>query len=263
MDIVTAIFVTNVKILASVRLKGSRDDIRVKIPTSDIFIHSIYIESAQQIFYDPFLFHHKNNFGKVQENKHHIKDIINYSIDETIRQMLPFDDILQKYLADALNDNAEFGEGSDSEESVVSDSDEESLDNGDFPSDEESVDSEPEVKQFNLNEDGKINNFEQKKPFQFINDPDSGSDSGSEISDDEPTQETPGPTQETLGQPPPTTSPFNFFQSAPPPQQQQPPPQQQPQQPPPQPQQQQPPPQPQPQQQIQQQPQQQGYSFFS
>jgi len=61
MDIVTAIFVTNVKILASVRLKGSKDDIRVKIPTSDIFIHSIYIESAQQIFYDPFLFYHRDN----------------------------------------------------------------------------------------------------------------------------------------------------------------------------------------------------------
>ena len=65
MDIVTAIFVTNVKILASVRLKGSKEDIRVKIPTSDIFVHGIYIESAQQIFYDPFLFYHKNenNFG--------------------------------------------------------------------------------------------------------------------------------------------------------------------------------------------------------
>ena len=163
MDIVTAIFVTNVKILASVRLKGSKEDIRVKIPTSDIFIHSIYIESAQQVFYDPFLFYHKNNFGKIQENKYHVKQIISCAVDETIRQMLPFDDILQKYLADALNDNAEFGNGSESEEESVSDSDEESVDGGDFPSDEESEPEESDpIKSFNLGNDP-----EQKQPFNF------------------------------------------------------------------------------------------------
>ena len=155
MDIVTAIFVTNVKILASVRLKGSREDIRVKIPTSDIFIHSIYIEAAHQIFYDPFLFYHKNT--NVQQNKHHVREIIESAVDETIRQMLPFDDILQKYLSDALNENAEFGDGeSDTSQENISDSDEESINNDDLPSDEsESEDEYPDpdkdrVKSFNL-----------------------------------------------------------------------------------------------------------------
>ena len=73
MDIVTAIFVSNVKILASIRLKGNDDNIRVKIPTSDIFIHSIYIESAQQIFYDPYLFYHRKT-DKLQENKETVKN---------------------------------------------------------------------------------------------------------------------------------------------------------------------------------------------
>lgn len=171
MDIVTAIFVTNVKILASVRLRGSKDDIRVKIPTSDIFIHGIYIESAHQIFYDPFLFYHKNNLGKLQENKYHVKNIIENSVEETIRQMLPFDDILQKYLADALNDNAEFGDGSDSSEneSADSDPDEESIDGEDFPSDEEYSDLEEDdpdrdkVKSFNL--DGKQTSFQPENEF--------------------------------------------------------------------------------------------------
>jgi hypothetical protein len=177
MDIVTAIFVTNVKILASVRLKGSKDDIRVKIPTSDIFIHGIYIESAHQIFYDPFLFYHKNNFDKIQENKYHVKSIIENSIEETIRQMLPFDDILQKYLADALNENAEFGDGSDSSEneSADSDPDEESIDGEDFPSDEDYSDLEeddPErdkVKSFNL--DGKQTSFQPENELEEEEDP--------------------------------------------------------------------------------------------
>jgi hypothetical protein len=195
MDIVTAIFVTNVKILASVRLKGSKEDIRVKIPTSDIFIHSIYIESAQQIFYDPFLFYHKDtkNYGKVQENKQHIKQIISYAVDETIRQMLPFDDILQKYLADALKDNAEFGNGSSESEESYSDSDEQSISDGDFPSDEESEEEEPE--------DAPDKNFvlggaeQPSKPFMFSKDPedleknedpDEGSESDPETIDEHP-----------------------------------------------------------------------------
>ena len=245
MDIVTAIFVTNVKILASVRLKGNRDDIRVKIPTSDIFIHSIYIESAQQIFYDPFLFHHRNNFGKIQENKYHVKQIISSSTDETIRQMLPFDDILQKYLADALNDNAEFGEENSSENGSVSDSDEESITDGDLPSEEEEDEEEPAVKSFNLNEQLHESN---SAPFAFTKDEnETGSDSDS---DDEPSTSQP---EQFQPQPP------EQFQPQPPQQQIQ---QQQPQQ---QIQQQQPQPPFQSQPQIQQ-PQQQpkdNYSFFS
>ena len=195
MDIVTAIFVTNVKILASVRLKGSRDDIRVKIPTSDIFIHSIYIESAQQIFYDPFLFYHKgSSFGKVQENKHYVKQIIVSAVDETIRQMLPFDDILQKYLADALNENAEFGEGeSETTEETVSDSDEESINNDDLPSDES--ESEPES-------EGEVKSFQFKNKF---------TDPSQEFSEPpQPPEEVFPPPQSTL--PPPS----NFFQQEPP-----------------------------------------------
>ena len=161
MDIVTAIFVTNVKILASVRLKGSKDDIRVKIPTSDIFIHGIYIESAQNIFYDPFLFYHKNT--EIQKNKYHVKEIISNAIDETIRRMLPFDDILQKYLADALNDTADLD--SDSEESgkdSISDSDEESINNDDFSS--ESEQEEDVVKSFNIDKDGTTFNENLTEP---------------------------------------------------------------------------------------------------
>jgi len=89
MDIVTAIFVSNVKILASIRLKGNNENIKVKIPTSDIFIHSIYIEAAQKIFYNPYIFYHKygNNYSKIENNKREIIEIIRNCVDETIREM--------------------------------------------------------------------------------------------------------------------------------------------------------------------------------
>ena len=158
MDIVTAIFVSNVKILASIRLKGKNENIRVKIPTSDIFIHSIYIESAQQFFYNPFLFYHRTNeFGNIQKNKYHVKEIIRDSVDETVRQMLPFDNILQEYLANALDENIENVSDSDPE-SIESFSDEDSIHGERIinePEPEEDKlnepEPEPEVKNFNFN----------------------------------------------------------------------------------------------------------------
>ena len=161
MDIVTAIFVSNVKILASIRLKGNNDNIKVKIPTSDIFIHSIYLEAAQQIFYDPYLFYHKSK--DIQKNKKTVKEIICNSIDETIRKMLPFDDILQEYLANALDNNIEGGDSSsDSDDSerelrgnrIVNASEGSESDYSD-ESDKDEV-----VKNFNINENGSTT-FEQ------------------------------------------------------------------------------------------------------
>jgi len=148
MDIVTAIFVSNVKILASIRLKGNNENIRVKIPTSDIFIHSIYIESAQDIFYDPYLFY---NTKRVQENKEVVKGIIRNSIDETIRQMLPFDDILQEYLVNALDSDNDLSDDSEPElngKNIIGDEeepgDEEESGDEEEPGDEEESGDEEE-----------------------------------------------------------------------------------------------------------------------
>ena len=143
MDIVTAIFVSNVKILASIRLKGNNDNIKVKIPTCEIFIHSVYIECAQQIFYDPKLFYHKNgDLNQIQRNKKFVREIIYDAIDESIRKMMPFDHILQEYLKNALDDNAEYTDSDESDEE--SETEGETLNNNKIINEEEDSDKEPE-----------------------------------------------------------------------------------------------------------------------
>jgi hypothetical protein len=170
MDIVTAIFVSNVKILASIRLKGNNDNIKVKIPTCEIFTHSIYIEAAQQIFYDPLLFYHKNgNFNQIQKNKKYVREIIFSAVDESIRKMMPFDHILEEYLKNALDDNAEYTD-SDSE----SESDEEPentlVNDKIINEDEEETPETEEETTKNLHIDGlnsyiKENNVKPPEPF--------------------------------------------------------------------------------------------------
>ena len=171
MDIVTAIFVSNVKILASIRLKGNNDNIKVKIPTCDIFIHSIYIESAQQIYYDPMLFYHKNgNFNQIQKNKKYVREIISDAVAESIRKMMPFDHILEEYLKNALDDNAEYTD-SDSESEEEPEEKENTLVNDKIINESESEE-EPESEENstkNLHIDGLNSYINQTQPqSQFL-----------------------------------------------------------------------------------------------
>jgi hypothetical protein len=189
MDIVTAIFVSSVKILASVRLGGKNDNINIKIPTSDIFIHSIYVEAGDQIWNDPFLFYHKNHPKKppVQICKSSVIAIIADSIDRSFRQMLPLDDILQEYLANALNgsDSESESEGSEPEGS------EELNGNDIMGSDEDSAediysndsDNEPET--------------DEPKTFNFSNPP------GEQYIPPQPQQVAPAPAPAPFDQYPP------------------------------------------------------------
>jgi len=241
MDIVTAIFVSNVKILASIRLKGNNDNIRVKIPTSDIFIHSIYIEAAQQIFYDPRLFDHRQT-NNLQEKKEIVKKIIRNAIDITIRQMLPFDNILQEYLKKSLDDNAENdSDDDDTDPEPVSDSDEESVGEDDIGNDEfddSETGIESDIKQIGLG--GPVN--EQASSLFKKEEEQSDSESGSDFEENFPPQQQPPPPQPPQMQQPSGLQPLfqaNYQQPPQPPPQQnyQQPPQPPPQQPPPPPQQ--------------------------
>ena len=72
MELVTAIFVSYVKILASVRVGGSEGNIRIVVPTSEIFIHSIYCKSAKMFYYNPYNFRNYH----IRENYDHIISMI-------------------------------------------------------------------------------------------------------------------------------------------------------------------------------------------
>jgi len=101
MDMVTAIFVSHVKILASVRLGGKHSNIKIKIPTPEIFIHSIYVAGAECFYYTPEPFEDSLDRG----NTEIIKDTIYTNIDNTISSMIPIQSILQEYLCNTFTDH--------------------------------------------------------------------------------------------------------------------------------------------------------------
>ena len=127
-DLVTAIFVSHVKILACVRLKGEHKNIKIKIPNMETFIHKIYILVSNKFY---------NNVQLIHESEEYLTQMISEMINECIRKQLPIEHILHEYLFDVFNDNAD-----EDTESNNSDKSDKNFTGEDVA--EESVPSEPE-----------------------------------------------------------------------------------------------------------------------
>ena len=96
LDLITAIFVSHVKILACVRLKTDSKSIQVKVPNLDTFLHKIIITNAEKIYYNPEL---------ILRKKEIVVSLISETIEETIRNQIPIDKILTEYLSGVFDED--------------------------------------------------------------------------------------------------------------------------------------------------------------
>lgn len=95
MDLITAIFVSHVKILACVRLKTDDKSIKIKVPSLNSFLHKIIVGCCEQIYYKPNCIH---------DEKVKIFMLINECIHETIANQIPIEYILNEYLSGAFDE---------------------------------------------------------------------------------------------------------------------------------------------------------------
>ena len=98
MDLLTAVFISNVKILASVKLRGKNSNIKVKIPTTNIFIHKIYTECARYFYYEPHYYHKSSSFAKNENKRKARLEKIDELIKTTLSNMIPVDKVLEETL---------------------------------------------------------------------------------------------------------------------------------------------------------------------
>lgn len=129
MDLVTAIFISHVKILACVRLKKDNKSVKIKVPNLNTFLHKILINCSENIYYNPEI---------IDDNKNRIFEIINLSIMETIANQIPIEYILNEYLSGAFNEEEPFYPENDDivepdEEEPESSSDEEEPEEKNIP----------------------------------------------------------------------------------------------------------------------------------
>lgn len=95
-DLLTAVFISNMRMLCSIKNKDKQ--INVKVPKLENFIHKCYIEVAKQFWSYTYFFNENINKLEIQKNKRHIENIIKASIEEVIRRSLPIKSILKDYL---------------------------------------------------------------------------------------------------------------------------------------------------------------------
>ena len=96
MDLITAIFVSHVKILACVRLKSDDKSIKIKVPNLSTFLHKLLIKCCETLYYEPQL---------INSEKCRLIEIISISIEDTIANQIPIEYILNEYLAGAFDDD--------------------------------------------------------------------------------------------------------------------------------------------------------------
>ena len=95
MDLITAIFVSHVKILACVRIKADDKAIKIKVPNLNNFLHKIIINTSEKIYYYPEI---------INSDKEKIFTIISTSIIDTISNQVPLEYILNEYLSGAFDE---------------------------------------------------------------------------------------------------------------------------------------------------------------
>jgi len=98
-DLLAAVFVSNVKILTSIRMSKSKR-VQIKMPTNEHFIHNAFVKIAEEIFENPRILK-KESIALKKEMYIMIHD----AIHNAIRTLLPLQHILQNYMADSDSDS--------------------------------------------------------------------------------------------------------------------------------------------------------------
>ena len=129
-DLLAAVFVSNVKILTSIRMNKTKK-VQLKMPSNENFVHTTVINVAEHIFNNPRVFRQEP-----VTIKNDVMVMINDSIDSTIRTLLPIQNILQNYVGgdddssddDSSDDESERNEPEEANETNPMDEDEPEVD---------------------------------------------------------------------------------------------------------------------------------------
>ena len=218
-ELLTAVFVSNTRILTAVQMKKSNRKLKLEVPKLSIFIHKCFIECARELYKNPYLMLYDDKPEIIHQNMRETFNIIKESINETIRKLLPFKEILKKYLGnpdDTFDDSSSIlseplvskpsnrmmrkllGDEID-EESVYSFTTNEKNLEEDFPEENQSVKSSTDtvindeqyetetLNDFKFNEDSiKVNQEEEHEEEQVVQE---NTQEEEQIKEDEQTQE--------------------------------------------------------------------------
>ena len=182
-NLIEAVFITNTKILTSVQINNNNSlSIKINVPQPQHFIHKCYIECSKEIYKNPYIFDMSKNLTPKEKhsNLRESLSIINHSIANAIRDLLPIRDILKQGLLNessveenrGIEDNEisfqekqenETMTGEDNIENINNDNNEEDEDNDEDneDNDEDNEDNENDDEDNDDEEDNEDNDDEE------------------------------------------------------------------------------------------------------
>jgi len=106
-ELLTAVFIAHTKVLSAIRLTTKQKKLQITIPKVEHFIHRLLSESARVLWTNAFLFAESNSI-ETQKNLRQVSALLQDSVLQAIRGLLPVKSILKEYLhEDDDGDDAE------------------------------------------------------------------------------------------------------------------------------------------------------------
>lgn len=105
-ELLTAVFIAHTKVLSAIRLTTRQKKLQITIPKLDHFIHRLLSEAARSLWTNAYLFADCNSIEK-QKNFRQVSALLNDSVLQAIRGMLPVKSILREYLHDEEDEDEE------------------------------------------------------------------------------------------------------------------------------------------------------------
>ena len=102
-DIVATIFISYAVIYESIKIKGSRPNIKLPIPDMQKLIQQIYIDLAEKFFKEPHLFEETPDLELKNLRNDKINIFIKQSIINVIRRAVPHSQIRKEYTGGIMN----------------------------------------------------------------------------------------------------------------------------------------------------------------
>jgi hypothetical protein len=101
-DLVNAIIKANIMVLTNTPPE-KKDTLKITFHIEfSNFVHKTYIETARNVYQNPFLFYHEYTLYDLKRNQRDAMELIRASIKEAIRKMLPLKLILKEYLGSSF-----------------------------------------------------------------------------------------------------------------------------------------------------------------
>lgn len=149
-DLLTAVVLSNVKILTSIRLQNKKQNVQVTVPTNETFVLQLYTVTSKKILNNINLFDASRYDDDISNNINDVYDLIDGCVQHTIRTILPVEDILKSTLTKGEDESKESGSESDGEKDPPT-----------SPRDAEAMDEESDH-DHDLDEDGEEENNEER-----------------------------------------------------------------------------------------------------